>query len=125
MLKNRRDPLTQKQDENHLILALGNLKIPNLKSMHLQRFFTTLAKSEMKRISQKHIYSILRNSLKDGSDFGINADILKKIKAPSVGKSKLDIWNNEEVSQFLAVASENRYYIAFLLAITTGMRQGE
>lgn len=35
------------------------------------------------------------------------------------------VWDEIEVRKFLEAAKEDRYYIAFLLAITTGMRQGE
>lgn len=34
-------------------------------------------------------------------------------------------WTEEEAHRFLQAAANNRYYHAFLLAITTGMRQGE
>ncbi|WP_430069468.1 tyrosine-type recombinase/integrase [Paenibacillus naphthalenovorans] len=37
----------------------------------------------------------------------------------------MTVWDKHEVEQFLKVAKNDRLYIAFLLAIMTGMRQGE
>ncbi|PFZ89027.1 hypothetical protein COL78_28650 [Bacillus wiedmannii] len=45
---------------------------------------------------------------------------------PKAVKKEITVWNVEEVRQFLKYAKKSgRYYIAFLLAVTTGMRQGE
>jgi integrase len=37
----------------------------------------------------------------------------------------LSVWDDEQVRLFLNTAKSNRTYIAFLLALSTGMRQGE
>ncbi len=37
----------------------------------------------------------------------------------------MKVWNAEQVQHFLSVAKGHRYYTAFLLALTTGMRVGE
>ncbi|MED2041196.1 tyrosine-type recombinase/integrase [Bacillus wiedmannii] len=48
------------------------------------------------------------------------------VDRPKAVKNEITVWNVEEVRQFLKYAKKSgRYYIAFLLAITTGMRQGE
>ncbi|ARJ25236.1 integrase (plasmid) [Bacillus mycoides] len=47
------------------------------------------------------------------------------VDRPKAYKSELKVWDIGEVKSFLKVAESSRYYIAFLLALTTGMRQGE
>ncbi|WP_268878069.1 MULTISPECIES: site-specific integrase [Brevibacillus] len=37
----------------------------------------------------------------------------------------MEVWEVEEAHTFLKSSEKDRYYIAFLLALTTGMRQGE
>ncbi|WP_286119658.1 hypothetical protein [Bacillus albus] len=37
----------------------------------------------------------------------------------------MNVWNVGEVKAFFKVSRDSRYYIAFHLAVTTGMRQGE
>ncbi|NRG46006.1 tyrosine-type recombinase/integrase [Bacillus sp. CRN 9] len=50
------------------------------------------------------------------------ASIIEKPKALA---KKTAIWTVEEVSLFLEHSTSSPYYTAFLLAVTTGMRQGE
>ncbi|WNS82402.1 site-specific integrase [Domibacillus sp. DTU_2020_1001157_1_SI_ALB_TIR_016] len=57
-------------------------------------------------------------------------ELIKKNPASGVEKPKVTsketiIWNATEVSLFLKHSMSSPYYIAFLLAVTTGMRQGE
>jgi integrase len=60
----------------------------------------------------------------------VKMELIKKNPASSIEKPKWDskeitIWNLQQVISFLKVAKSSPYYIAFLLAIMTGMRQGE
>ncbi len=48
-----------------------------------------------------------------------------KVKLPKGAKKEMLVWNELEIKRFLEFAKENRYYIAFELALLTGMRQGE
>lgn len=47
------------------------------------------------------------------------------VKRPRAVKSEIQVWDLKQATQFLKVAEADRTYIAFLLALTTGMRQGE
>lgn len=47
------------------------------------------------------------------------------VEAPSRDKKKIEIWGYEECQKFLQTARAHSEYIAFLLALTTGMRQSE
>ncbi|MDR9796318.1 site-specific integrase [Aeribacillus pallidus] len=55
---------------------------------------------------------------------------MSTLEALSIEKHKWDskeitIWNLQQVTSFLKVAKSSPYYIAFFLAVMTGMRQGE
>ncbi|SDH00718.1 Phage integrase family protein [Aneurinibacillus thermoaerophilus] len=47
------------------------------------------------------------------------------VEKPKQKAKQFNVWSEEETIRFLAVAKQSRYYIVFLLAIYTGMRQGE
>ncbi|MCD8501373.1 MAG: site-specific integrase [Bacillaceae bacterium] len=55
----------------------------------------------------------------------IQKNPVELVDAPRPQKKEMKTWNEEEVRQFLDVAESSRYYIVYLLAVTTGMRRGE
>ena len=47
------------------------------------------------------------------------------VKRPTARKKEMTVWSLEESQQFLKAAEADPLHIVFLLALTTGMRQGE
>ena len=50
------------------------------------------------------------------------ATIRKPAAPPGTNKNKINIWNKEEIKQFL---EDDRLETLYVLALTCGMRQGE
>jgi integrase len=48
-----------------------------------------------------------------------------KVKLPKAVKTELQVWNVQELNKFLHEAKNDPMYTVFLLALSTGMRQGE
>lgn len=46
-------------------------------------------------------------------------------EAPKVPRKEMSVWNVEESVRFLKLSEKHELYLAFLLALTTGMRQSE
>jgi integrase len=110
---------------NHIIPNLGNLELAKIKPMHLEKFYAKCAeKLSPTTISKMHklISSIFNYAVRHGY---ISKNPCHLVDAPKKGASKIRTWNEEQVQKFLECAKKSRYYIAFLLAITTGMRRGE
>ncbi len=55
----------------------------------------------------------------------ISKNVASVVDRPKARKKKMEVWEVEEAHTFLKSSEKDRYYIAFLLALTTGMRQGE
>jgi integrase len=110
---------------------LGHLKLQKLSSIHLQHFINDLVKESSYSPNTIHlIFRIISSSLK-------KAEILNLIKVnpsssltlPKVISREMNVWTLEEVNKFIFGAKRikrlTRCHIGFLLALLTGMRQGE
>lgn len=50
---------------------------------------------------------------------------MKKLQLPKDKKKEMTVWEVHEIKTFLDIAKKDRFYTAFHLAVTTGMRRGE
>jgi integrase len=93
--------------------------------MLLKGYVNELLENGLASGTIKKIYNIIKSSL----DHAVNMDLLPsnpitKIQLPKDKKKEMTVWTMEEIKSFLKVALDDRLYIAFHLAITTGMRRG-
>lgn len=113
--------------KNHIIPRLGKYKLNTLKIKHVKNFYndlkehTTLTPGSIYRI---HI--VLRNALNSAVEEGaIRTNPAKYEDAPKRPRKEMLYWDEQDAWKFLDTAKGERTYIAFYLAIKTGMRQGE
>lgn len=114
--------------EKHIIPAIGDVELTKLNPMIIQGLYNKLTKEKV--LSDENIqkvHTLINDSLKKAERWGLIArNPAALVDRPKAVKKEITVWNVEEVRQFLKYAKKSgRYYIAFLLASTTGMRQGE
>ncbi|WP_010676331.1 site-specific integrase [Bacillus timonensis] len=109
-----------------LIPELGNMVLAEFKKVSIQNLINKLNDDYSPR-TIKLIYDLIKKSFSYAVDFDLIAkNPAEKISLPKMTKvSEIDVWNEQEMHSFLNTAKENRYYIVYLLALTTGMRRGE
>ena len=111
----------------HIIPALGNVELSKLNALMIQQLLTKLTKD--KCLSDENIqkvYTLINASLKQAERWSLIAkNPTSLVDRPKATKKQVKVWDVPEVTTFLEHAKGSRYYIAFLLAVTTGMRQGE
>ncbi|WP_424475039.1 tyrosine-type recombinase/integrase [Oceanobacillus kimchii] len=112
---------------NYIIPNLGNIELSKLSPIIVQQFYNSLINERIiSRQNVQKIHSIINNSLDKALKWNlVNKNVAKLVDRPKAFKRELIVWNEEEVKIFLEVAIKSRYYIAYLLALSTGMRQGE
>lgn len=112
---------------NHRIIpTLGHVLLSSLTPILLQNYVNELHDEGLASATIKKIYNIVKGSL----DFAVDMELLpsnpiKRIQLPKDKKKEMAVWEVSESLSFLRVAKKARFYIAFHLAITTGMRRGE
>ncbi|MGG3758296.1 site-specific integrase [Bacillus anthracis] len=114
--------------EKHIIPTIGDIELTQLNPIVIQGLYNKLTKEKV--LSDENIqkvHTLINDSLKKAERWGlIGRNPAALVDRPKAVKKEITVWNVEEVRQFLKYAKKGgRYYIAFLLALTTGMRQGE
>lgn len=111
---------------NKIIPSLGHIPLSKLTSLHLQNFANELKEEDFSSKTIKKVFEIIRLAFEQAKDFDIvPKNVATKVKLPKLEQKAMEVWNEQEIIRFLQTAKDERYYLAFYLAITTGMRQGE
>ncbi|RJS61754.1 site-specific integrase [Bacillus sp. PK3_68] len=111
----------------YIIPYLGHLEISKITPMDIQKFYNELINKDiLSRENVQKIHSLINDSLNKAERWElVKRNVASLVDRPRAFKNELKVWDIEEVKSFLTAAQSSRYYIAFLLALTTGMRQGE
>lgn len=119
--------VTEVYMRTHIVPELGGINLTQLNPLIIQRFLSTLQDKGLADSTIKRIYNIVNTSLNAAvKQQLINRNAASLIDKPRVKRKEIEVWDVKEVQAFLNYAQTyTRYYIAFHLALTTGMRQGE
>lgn len=113
--------------EAHVIPALGNVSISDITVAKLQKFVNDLiTEKDLKPSSVKKVFSPVSIAL----DRAVKMELIPKNPAenvvrPKISKEEMKVWTSEQVNHFLKHARNDRLFVLFHLAFTTGLRQGE
>jgi integrase len=119
--------------KRHIIPALGNIMLSQLKPEHLQKYYADKLKSgrldgegslSTKTVRHHHvtIHDALQTAVKWGLIIRNPADA---VTPPKPQRHEMHTWNEEEINKFLEAAKLTEYYPIFYLALFTGMRRSE
>lgn len=113
--------------KTHILPELGNIPLSNLKPLHIQKFYTKLLnEKKLNHNTVRKIHTMLVNALELAVKFDlIIKNVAKLVNPPKETKAEMKVWDVDEVLTFLEVAKESHLYMVYLIAINTGMRQGE
>lgn len=110
----------------HLKPALGDMKLRSLRPDHIQRLFSEKLATGLSPTTVRYIHAVLRSALNQALRWGFVArNVATLTDPPGRRHTEMRTLTPDQVRTFLDGASENRLYPLYLLAITTGMRQGE
>jgi len=110
----------------HLKPRIGHIKLAELRPLTLQSAINT-AVEEGK--STRHIL-LLRQVLSSALSEAVRQELITRnvarmIKIPSYRAPEKATWSADQAARFLETAQNHPHYLAFLLAITDGLRLGE
>jgi len=109
----------------HLIPALGQIKLQRLTVEHLQAFFAQ-KQGQLKPSMMSFIQSVLNSALKNAVKWGLVArNVASLVELPRAERYEGQILTVDQARKLLEVARGSRLDVLLLVAVTTGMRQGE
>ena len=123
-------PLTEqnykKQVEKHLKPALGSRRLEALDAHTIQKFYNSLTGMGLSPKTVKNIHGVLHSALQQAIANGyIRNNPTEACKLPKVVKPEIKPLEPDEIAQMLKEAEKDDYCNLFVMAMFTGMRQGE
>lgn len=110
---------------NHIIPSLGNIKLNELKPLHIQEYY----KEKSKTLSQTtilHHHRMLRKALEDAKEWQLIKDNpADHVESPKPQKYKSNVLNLDEIKQLLKALESNRLEVPITLMLFLGLRRGE
>lgn len=114
------------QMENHIIPALGRIKIQKLTPMQVQGFINELPNNGLGAGTIQNIMRLMNQTLNKAVEWGyVTKNVATLTSKPSYKPEKHEVWNKEQFTQFLKSTHNTRFYPFYLIALTGGMRPGE
>lgn len=121
-----------------IVPALGHLKLKDIKPLHVQKFVNSLCDVEatgkngktLKPATIQRYYVVLQSILHNAYRLELissNPADSAKIKLPSIGEQKTEIYDREELAEMLSALEDEplQFQCLIHLAIITGCRRGE
>lgn len=112
-------------NKNHITPAIGSVPLETLTAMQVQSLLASLCAAGHSRTAQL-CYILLKASIRDAVQCGhLTASPLNRVLPPRHQKSDPRWWSAEELRRFIDATATRPYGIAWLLALTCGLRRGE
>ncbi|MDQ1147048.1 integrase [Bacillus sp. SORGH_AS 510] len=113
--------------KTHILPELNNMPLSNLKPLHIQQFYSKLLnEKKLHHNTVRKIHTMLVNALDRAVKFDMVAkNAAKLVEPPKESNAEMKVWDVGEVRSFLKAAKDSPFSMVYLIAINTGMRQGE
>jgi integrase len=110
----------------HLVPGLGKITLAKLTAQQLQAFYTAKLAEGLSSTTVHHMHCLLHRALKDAERMGlVQRNVTEQVRAPRRSTTEMQTLTQDQADSFLAAAQGDRFYALYVLALTTGMRQGE
>jgi integrase len=110
----------------HLVPTLGRLKLKNLTTTHVRGLYREKLDHGLSPTSVQRVHALLHKALKQAVHDGlVPRNITETVKAPRQSRKEISTLTREQARHFLNTAKGDRLAALYLLAIHTGLRQGE
>jgi integrase len=112
--------------EPHIVPALGRLKLKDLNPTHVRSFYREKLDSGLSAATVRKMHSVLRKALNQAVLDGlIPRNVCEAVKPPKAERKEIKPLDREQAKALLEAASGDRLQALYVLAVHTGMREGE
>jgi integrase len=112
--------------EKHIKPEIGHYKLSRLRSDQIQTLYSKKLNSGLSERTVQYIHAVLRRALNFALKWGlIYRNPTDVVEAPRPKKKAPEVLSEDQAKHFLETVKEHRWYPIYVLAIATGMREGE
>jgi integrase len=110
----------------HLVPALGRIKLSKLNPAHVQGLYRERLESGLAPATVQKIHAVLHKALSQAVRWSlVPRNVTEAAKAPRPTAEEMHPLSREETRRFLDAVQGDRLEALYVLAVHTGMRQGE
>jgi integrase len=110
----------------HVSPRIGGLKLEALSAADIQQVYSEMEESGSSPRTRRFVHSVLRRALSQAVKLDLVArNVCTLVDPPKLVPTEMKTLTKEEANCFLDAAKQDRLYAMYVLALTTGMRQGE
>ncbi len=110
----------------HLQPTLGKKALKALQPRDLQSLYSKLLGTNLSPTTVHHVHMVIHRALGQALRLEmVSRNVADLVDAPRMAHHDMATLNDIQVRQLLTITSEDRLAALWLLAVTTGMRQGE
>src|SRR5215210_4421381 len=112
--------------EPHIVPALGRLKLKDLSPAHVRSFYREKLDSGLSSATVCKMHSVLRKALKQAVMDGlIPRNPTDTVRPPKIEHKEISPLDGKQTKTLLKAVSGDRLEALYVLAVHTGMREGE
>ena len=110
----------------HLKTSIGGIKLLKLNALDIQELYLSKLASGLSPRTVQIIHTTLHKALKQAVRWSLlSKNVAEAVTPPKPQKKEIRILTTEETKRLLWTARGDRFEALYVLAVTTGMRQGE
>jgi integrase len=110
----------------HLVPRLGHIPLDQLTPRHLAKFYADELATGISSSTVNQMYRVLHTALKEAMMMDlVLRNVADRVKPPRMAKRKMQVYDKEQSDRLMDAARGHRMEALIVLALTTGMREGE
>jgi integrase len=110
----------------HLVPVLGSVRLTKLEPHHLQRLYKHRLDAGSSPTTVHHLHAVVHRGLRQAVRWNLAArNVAELVDPPRVRRHEMSVLDAEQARRFLDAARGSRLEALFVLAVSTGMREGE
>ena len=110
----------------HLTPQIGHIALARLTPGAVQRLYANRLEAGLSSTSVHHLHAFLHSALDHAARWGLVArNVTDLVRPPRISRKEMTTLSPEQTRAFLRLAAGEPHEALYVLAITTGMRQGE
>jgi integrase len=112
--------------EKNLIPAVGNILLTDLRPEHIQRHYAKMVDKGLAARTVRYDHIVIHGALRTAVKWQlVSRNVADAVEPPKAKHSEMQIWDADEVAQFLEAAKTTPYYVLFYSVLYTGARRSE